>query len=93
MADVIAIWEILFQIILCYFRLMLLPFNFLLQWQMLLPMTSGRCYTTKADVIAYYIFVLYYGWCYYYSCGRCYYHFVFNIYMADVIAMYVWQML
>ena len=28
MVDVIAIWEILFQIIFCYFRLMLLPFNF-----------------------------------------------------------------
>ena len=61
MADGIAIWEILFQIIFCYSRLMLLPFNFLLHWQMLLPMISGRCYTTKADVIAYYICVLYYG--------------------------------
>ena len=66
---------------------------FLLHWQMLMPMISGRCYTTEADVIAYYICVLYYGWCYYHSCGICYYHFVFNIYMADVIAMCVWQML
>ena len=55
-------------------------------------MISGRCYTTKADVIAYYICVLYYGWCYCHSCGRCYYHFVFSIHVADVIAMCVWQM-
>ena len=38
---------------------------------MLLPMHSGRCYTTEADVIAYYILIL----------------------LADVIAMYLWQML
>ena len=53
-----------------------------------------RCYTTGADVIAQWIFIKYYGWCYCHYCGGCYYHNVYIIlYMAGVIAIYVWQML
>ena len=43
------------------FQAGVIAFLFLFYWQMLLPMISGRCYTTEADVIAYCIFVLYYG--------------------------------
>ena len=43
------------------FQAGVIAFLFLFYWQMLLPMTSGRCYTTEADVIAYCMFVIYYG--------------------------------
>ena len=63
---------------------------------MLLPIVSGRCYTTEADVIAYCILYHFMADVVAIICGRCYYHFMScsrMLYRADVIAQYVWQML
>ena len=96
MADVIAIWETLVNILICFYRLVLLPFIFSFCWQMPLPIVSGRCYTTEADVIAYCILYHFMADVIASICGRCYYHFMScrrMLYRADFIAQYVWQML
>ena len=72
---------------------MLLPFISIFYWQMLLPMVSGRCYTTEADVTAYCILYYFMADVIAIICGRYYYHFMLcrrMLYMADVIAMYMW---
>ena len=44
MADVIAIWETLVHIL--FLQADVIAFYFSFYWQMLLPIVSGRCYTT-----------------------------------------------
>ena len=73
-----------------------IAFYFSFCWQMLLPIVSGRCYTTEADVIAYCILYHFMADVITIICGRCYYHFMScrrMLYRADVIAQYVWQVL
>ena len=58
------------------------------------PMICGRCYATRAGVIAHFWFYLFYGWCYCHLLWQMLLPTVLNILnMADVIAIYMWQIL
>ena len=70
------------------FRLVLLPFNFY-------SISRYYCQWLVADVtplrlmLLPIVYMLYtYGWCYCHYCGRCYYHLICNIIMADVVAIW-----
>ena len=53
-----------------------IAFYFSFCWQLLLPIVSGRCYITEADVIAYCILYHFMADVITIICGRCYYHFI-----------------
>ena len=94
-ADVIAIWETLFQksflVVTGWCYCLLFWFHWLMFW----PMICGRCYATRADVIAHLCSICSMADVIAICCGRCCCHLFFFIIlnMADVIAICVWQML